>query len=107
MKSKRLLLIVALAGFLIAGAGRAETVEYLTGKDWKNISHQRKLYFIFGTEESPEYRGVIFSYSADEYTDLLDDKISKNPELKDTDMNEVFWSVIYENEPRNREVLDK
>lgn len=101
MRSKYLILSAVLAGFFVTNTAHAETVERLTGKDWLAVSEQRKLYFIFGTRESTEYQDVVFSHSVKEYIDFLDDKVSKNPELKEADMSRVFRSVVDEKESRN------
>ncbi len=85
----------------------AASSEPLTAQDWPNLSEQRKIYYLFAKRESPEYEGVLFTHSVADYIQIIDQKISKSPALKDEDMDEVFRSVVYENESGSRDVLTK
>ena len=79
--------------------------EPLTSQEWPKVSEQRKLYYIFGKLESPEYQKIVFSHSAMDYVSLLDEAVSKRRELKDEDMDQIFQSVVYENEPGSKELM--
>jgi Ni/Co efflux regulator RcnB len=91
------ILTISIAAFPLAGA-RAEA-EKLTGSDWSRISEQRKLYFIFGTMEEHQARGVVFTKTASDYLPLLDKKVSQDRDSGSRDMKLIFDLTMRENEP--------
>ncbi len=65
--------------------------EKLTAADWKRITDQRKLYFVFASRERLQEEGAVFSRSAEAYVRLLDHEAeAARPE---DDMDMLFRSL--------------
>ena len=80
-------------------------VEPLTAREWSSITEQRKIYYLFGMKEIYQDKGIVFTKPADEYLSLLD-AAAKQRISQDEDMDRIFWSVVYDNEPAARDALE-
>ena len=106
MKLRYFILPIALI-FVSVSVILAESGEHLKGQDWLKITEQRKIYYIFAKRESAEYADVVFTHSASDYIKLLDQALAGKSNLRDLDMDQVFRTVVYENEAGSKEALSK
>jgi hypothetical protein len=72
------------------------SAEKLTAADWKRITEQRKLYFIFAERESLGERGAVFSRTANEYVDFMDNEAARAPEGRDA--ADLFLAALVKND---------
>jgi hypothetical protein len=69
----RTIFCFAIAGVLLFGyVASHASAEKLTAADWKRITAQRKLYFVFASCERLQEEGTVFRRSAEAYVQLLD-----------------------------------
>jgi hypothetical protein len=81
------------------------SAEKLTAADWKSITEQRKLYFIFAERESFSERGAVFSKTANDYVDFMDDEAARAPETRDA--GELFLAALMKNDPEAARTLSE
>lgn len=63
----------AVVGVLLFGCIASHaSAEKLTAAEWKHVTAQRKLYFVFALRERFQEEGTVFGRSAEDYVKLLD-----------------------------------
>ena len=70
--------------------------EKLTVKDWAKITHQRKIYFVLGSMEAFEEKGIVFTHTMDDYILWMDKETSKKANAEN--MDKVFADLVSANE---------
>ena len=91
MPVKKKFLIFFVFFFLTAACAGAFTEELDTG-DWLKITRQRKVYFVLGSVEAFQRKGVIFRHTMEEYIGWMDRGASKN--IPRRNMARVFFDLV-------------
>ena len=81
-----LLIFLSFAGTLWAAP------EKLTSLSWTTITRQRKIYFVLGSMESFQEKGVVFRHTMEEYICWLDQAASSK--ASSNDMDTVFARLV-------------
>ncbi len=87
--SKKILFF--LAALMLAAAAAAAETEKLTAAEWPALTRQRKIYFVLGSMEALQKKGVLFRHTMDDYIEWLEAEAGTRPSA---DMDEVFGGLV-------------
>ena len=87
--------IFFLAALMLAASTAAAETEKLTAAEWPALTRQRKIYFVLGSMEAFQKKGVLFRHTMDDYIGWLGVEAGKS---SSADMDEVFGGLVDEKE---------
>ena len=71
------------------------------------MSRSEKVTYIITAIQVLQKKGVEFAKSPDDYITAVDNRLIDAPDLVSADVTNILASIIYEQEPQNRDALDQ
>ncbi|OIO39381.1 MAG: hypothetical protein AUJ71_00815 [Candidatus Omnitrophica bacterium CG1_02_49_16] len=82
-------------------------VEDISALEWLQMSIGEKQDHIFASMYNLDQHGVPLHKPASYYYNLVQEKLTANPNLYDVNLTDILSSIVYEKEAGAREILDK
>jgi hypothetical protein len=106
MKKKWVGLFIGLMFLGVVRGVAADEETFSTGKDWvENMSVREKYMSLLPPTLLFEEYDVQLRHSLPEYIYQIDRILSRNPQLENEDVSNIFASTVYLFEPQNRQAL--
>ncbi|GEM_PF-2975561 len=93
--------------FLAFASSVSADAEKLAGRQWKGLSEQRRIYYVFAMREKLQEKGIVFSVPAGDYPEMISATLRKTPAFLDLDLDDAFLETVATVEPGARAILKK